>query len=156
MKPGATARPPRSITRAAGSVIAGAIRAIVSPRTARSARYQGLPAPSTMRALRSTRSYACASAAGARKTSAAPRKRAPAARFHVLMISSLDAHVPFPDQPTPFLDFLFQVGREFLGRARDHVQAHLRETRRKLGRAQDGPELFVQQGDRKSACRERV
>src|SRR2546430_13530642 len=40
---------------------------------------------------------------------------------------SLDAHAPFPYQLAPFLDFFFQVGREFLRRARDHVQAHLRE-----------------------------
>src|SRR5688572_31756316 len=35
----------------------GAIRTMMSPRTARSARYHGLPVPSTMRALRKTRSY---------------------------------------------------------------------------------------------------
>src|SRR6266581_202194 len=57
MKPGATTMPSRSITRAAVSVIAGAMRTMVSPCTARSARYHGLPVPSTMRALRRTRSY---------------------------------------------------------------------------------------------------
>src|SRR5437867_4564016 len=60
---------------------------------------------------------------------------------------SLDAHAPFPDQLAPFLDFFFEVRREFLGRARDHVQAHLREPRRELGGAQRGLQLRVQQGD---------
>ena len=39
------------------SVTDGAINAIVSPRTATSARYHGLPVPSTIRPLRMTRSY---------------------------------------------------------------------------------------------------
>ena len=56
MKPGDTTFPPTSMTRFAGSVIEGAMRTIVSPRTATSARYQGLPVPSTTRALRRTRS----------------------------------------------------------------------------------------------------
>src|SRR5439155_5382600 len=56
MNPGATTRPPASMTRAAGVSIRGAMRAIVSPRTARSPRYHGLPVPSTIRALRMRRS----------------------------------------------------------------------------------------------------
>src|SRR5947207_1350101 len=55
-EPGATTRPPASTTRAAGASIRGAMRAIVSPRTATSPRYHGLPVPSTMRPLRIRRS----------------------------------------------------------------------------------------------------
>jgi hypothetical protein len=56
MKPGATARPFTSMTRVADSVIEGAMRAIVSPAMAMSARYHGLAVPSMMRPPRSTRS----------------------------------------------------------------------------------------------------
>ena len=56
MNPGDTICPFASTTRAAGSAIDGAMSAIVSPRTATSARYHGLPVPSMMRPLRMTRS----------------------------------------------------------------------------------------------------
>jgi hypothetical protein len=56
MKPGATTRLLTSMIRAAVSRIEGAMRAMVSPLIARSARYHGLPVPSTMRPLRRTRS----------------------------------------------------------------------------------------------------
>src|SRR5262249_7253797 len=74
MKPGATTLPPASITRAAGASIRGAILAIVSPRTARSPRYQGLPVPSMILPLRTRRSNAapgCACAPAMRPVSSA-------------------------------------------------------------------------------------
>ena len=52
IKPGATTRPLDVDHARGGTVIDGAMRAIVSPRTATSPRYHGLPVPSTMRALR--------------------------------------------------------------------------------------------------------
>src|SRR6266496_3050404 len=73
MNPGATVLPAASMTRAAGASIRRPIRAIVSPRTAMSPRYQGLPVPSTIRPFLMIRSYAGgwapgAAAANARRT----------------------------------------------------------------------------------------
>lgn len=56
MTPGAIPLPRTSTTRAAGSSIAGAIRAIASPRIATSPVNHGDPVPSTMRPFVSTRS----------------------------------------------------------------------------------------------------
>src|SRR5436190_21691971 len=73
MNPGAIVLPAASMTRAAGASIRRPIRAIVSPRTAMSPRYQGLPVPSTIRPFLMIRSYAGgwapgAAAANARRT----------------------------------------------------------------------------------------
>src|SRR6266496_3892013 len=65
MNPGATVLPAASMTRAAGASIRRPIRAIVSPRTAMSPRYQGLPVPSTIRPFLMIRSYAGGWAPGA-------------------------------------------------------------------------------------------
>src|SRR5438045_3838159 len=67
MNPGETTAPFTSMVLLAGALIDGAISTIVSPRMARSARYHGFPVPSTMRALRSTRSYGPSAACAAVK-----------------------------------------------------------------------------------------
>src|SRR5215216_2263717 len=68
MNPGATIFPAASMVRVAGASMRGAIRTIVSLRTAMSPRYHGLPVPSTMRPLRITRSNAGACARGVATT----------------------------------------------------------------------------------------
>src|SRR3954470_2028440 len=69
MKPGATTLPAASMTRAADASMRDAIRTIVSPLTATSPRYHGLPVPSTMRPLRISRSIGAVCARGATASS---------------------------------------------------------------------------------------
>src|SRR5262245_31822374 len=45
----------------------------------------------------------------------------------VSMARSLHAYVPFPDHLSPFFRLALQLGGEFLGRARDDLEAHLLE-----------------------------
>src|SRR5438309_2358423 len=63
MNPGVTTCPATSIVRRVDSEMLKAIRTILSCRIATSARYQGLPVPSTTRAFLSNRSYGVCPAA---------------------------------------------------------------------------------------------
>src|SRR5215467_8357943 len=60
---------------------------------------------------------------------------------------SLDANVPFLDDLAPFLRFSPELRGEFLGRARDDLEAHLLEESRLLRSSQCLPDPRVAQRD---------